>query len=294
MGKYRIRYLPYLALVAVVAAALASCSPLRILNTFIPEDALVAATNIGYGPLPRQRLDVYAPKGGRSKRPVVVFFYGGAWQTGERGEYLFIAESLTSRGFVVVIPDYRLYPEVVFPEFIEDAARAVSWTHLHIAAHGGDAEQVFVMGHSAGAQIAALLAFDRRYLAAAGSSTDRLRGLISLAGPMDFLPLREEALERIFPVARREASQPINFVSAEQPPSLLLHGESDTRVYPRNSRNLAARIAERGAVVETQYLPGMGHIDILLALAAPLRDGKPVLDRVAMFIDAQSQIRTAR
>ena len=274
---------------ASLVTLLAACSPLGLFNAVIPENGFAATRDIAFGTHPRNKLDVYKPtSSGSTKQPVVVFFYGGAWDSGEKGGYLFAAEALTSRGYVVVIPDYRLYPEVTFPAYMDDAALAVKWTFDNISTFGGDPAKVFLMGHSAGAQLAALLAYDGSYLEKIGVDKRRIRGVVSLAGPLDFLPLTEAKMEFIFPLPVRAASQPINFITGSEAPSLLLHGETDTRVGIHNSRNLAARIAVRGGVVETTYYPAMGHVAILLALAAPLRNGKPVLDRVAKFIDERA------
>ena len=274
-----------------LAALLVGCAPLRVLNTLVSEVGFEVTRDIDFSTLPRNKLDVYKPTRSApasAPKPVVVFFYGGAWDSGEKGSYLFAAEALTSRGYVAVIPDYRLYPEVTFPAYMEDAALAVKWTFDNIAKYGGDPDNIFVMGHSAGAQLAALLAYDATYLDRTAIDKRRIRGVVSLAGPLDFLPLTEPKMEFIFPVPVRRASQPINFITGKEPPSLLLHGAADTRVGIHNSRNLAARITERGGVVETTYYPEMGHVGLLLALAAPLRNGKPVLDRVAKFIDERA------
>lgn len=287
------RRLMRMTFAAVLAAVLAACSPIRLFNILIPESGLEATHDVAFGPNPRDKLDVYRPASlttvpGTAAKPVVVFFYGGAWDSGDKSGYLFVAEALTSRGYVVVVPNYRLYPEVTFPTYMDDAALAVKWTFDNIAQYGGDPARVFVMGHSAGAQLAALVAYDAKYLARIGIDQHRIKGVVSLAGPMDFLPLTEAKLEFIFPLPLRAASQPINFVDGKEPPTLLLHGIADTRVGIHNSKNLAARIVARGGDVETTYYPEMGHLGILLALAAPLRDGKPVLDRVAQFIDARA------
>ena len=174
---------------------------------------------------------------------------------------------------------------------MEDAALAVKWTFDNAAKFGGDPHRVFVMGHSAGAQLAALVAYDAHYLKNVGVDRNRLRGVVSLAGPLDFLPLDEPKLFFIFPEAVRDASQPINFISGNEPPTLLLHGEADTRVGIHNSRNLAARIRARGGQVEDTYYPGVTHVGIILAISAPLRKDKPVLDRVATFIDEHAVLR---
>ncbi|MEQ1519337.1 MAG: alpha/beta hydrolase [Usitatibacteraceae bacterium] len=290
----RFRRLGVVATFAALGILLSACSPARLFNALSPDTGFQINRDLAYGQNPRNQLDVYtpiSPNATAAGRPVVVFFYGGAWDSGEKSSYLFAAEALTSKGFVVVVPDYRLYPEVIFPAYMDDAARAVKWTFDNIAQYGGDASKVFVMGHSAGAQLAALVAYDGSYLGHIGFDKNRIRGVISLAGPLDFLPLTEAKLELIFPLSVRPASQAINFVVGKEPPTLLLHGEDDTRVGIHNSRNLAARIVQRGGEVQTTYYPDMGHVGILLAMAAPLRDGKPVLDRVAKFIEEHATRR---
>lgn len=276
-------------------AILTGCSPIRAFNAFIPESGFVAARDIAYGDLPRQKLDVYRPTAVSSgPRTVVVFFYGGAWDSGSKGDFLFAAEALVSRGYVVVVPDYRVYPEVIFPTFMDDAARAIKWTFDHAREHGGDPAKVFVMGHSAGAQIAALAAYDKRFLEKAGSDARRIRGVVSLAGPMDFLPLTEPKLFFIFPENVRPASQPINFVTGKEPPTLLLHGEADTRVGLHNTRNIAARLRERGSEVEVTTFPELSHTGIIVAISVPFRNRRTVLERIAKFIDERAPALPSR
>ena len=289
MNSSPTRRLLRLITAAILTAFVAGCAPISLFNILIPESGFRATHDIAFSAQPRNRLDVYTPVSSINiQKPVVVFFYGGAWESGDKSSYLFVAEALTSRGYVVVIPDYRVYPEVIFPTYMEDAAFAVKWTFDNITKYGGDPTKLFVMGHSAGAQLAALVAYDGKYLGQLGIDNRRIRGVVSLAGPLDFLPLTEPNLFIIFPESIRATSQPINFITGKEAPSLLLHGEADTRVGIHNSKNLAARITARGGAVETTYYPEMGHAGILLALAAPLRNGKPVLDRVAKFIDEQA------
>lgn len=184
-------FLVLLALAAVLA--LSGCSPLRLLNGVIPHDGFERQAGIAYGEGERRRLDVYVPKGaGPAPRPVIVFFYGGSWKGGDRANYLFVAEALTARGFVVVIPDYRVYPEVRYPGFVEDGAKAVAWTRREIARFHGDASRLYVMGHSAGSLIAAMLAYNDRFLKAEGMERSDIRGLIGLAGPYDFKPVEPD------------------------------------------------------------------------------------------------------
>jgi acetyl esterase/lipase len=235
-------------------------------------------------------LDVYVPtsepvQDGKG-RPIVVFFYGGSWQNGNRGDYLFVGEALASRGFVAVLPDYRTWPETGFPGFIDDAAAAVRWARDHASEYGGDPSRLFLTGHSAGAQIAVLLATDGRYLAAQDLGKRDVRGVIGLAGPYDFLPLSDPTLEAIFPDAMRSASQPINFVHGDEPPMFLAAGTRDTTVDPGNTDRLAARLSAAGDRVEVKHYRGLSHASLIGVVAAPLRGLAPVLDDVSRFIDS--------
>ncbi|HXG27428.1 MAG TPA: alpha/beta hydrolase, partial [Nevskiales bacterium] len=187
--------------------------------------------------------------------------------------------------------DYRLYPEVRFPAFVEDGAQAVRWARAHARQYGGDPQKLFVMGHSAGAHIAALLALDPRYLQAVGGERGWLSGMIGLAGAYDFLPLTDDDLKDIFgPPERYPLSQPINHVDGHNPPLLLLHGRTDTTVRLKNTVNLAARIRARGGPVQTVIYPVMGHVRMIASLAPPLRQVSRVLDDIAGFIDAQAKL----
>ncbi|MBV8536626.1 MAG: alpha/beta hydrolase [Alphaproteobacteria bacterium] len=273
-------------LAGLVAAA---CSPVGVLNAMAPEEGIVREADMAYGPLARQHLDVYAPAppltAGR-KYPVIVFFYGGGWENGDRAIYRFLGQTLAACGVVTVIPDYRVYPEVTFPVFMEDAARAVAWAREHIATVGGDPDRLFLMGHSAGAQIATLLALDRDYLKAAGMSAS-VAGVIGLAGPYDFLPLESTTLKAIFgPESEWKRSQPIDYVAPGAPPMLLLTGSDDTTVDPGNTRRLAARLRAAGNSVTAAVYPQIGHEMLIGAIARPLTFLAPARRDVLDFIAA--------
>lgn len=295
--RSRLKFIPTLWRILLVAAALAlsGCSLIDTFNALVPTSGFRKTADIAYSDggreMPRRRLDMYvpadpAPSGGR---PVVLFFYGGSWDSGKKEEYLFVAEALTSQGWIAVIPDYRIYPEVLFPEFLDDAALAARWTRDNIAQHGGDPSRIFAMGHSAGAHIAAMLTYDAKQLAKAGMHPRELAGFIGLAGPYDFLPLKSERLKVIFgPEEARSRSQPINFVTGDAPPALLLHGDTDTIVGPHNSANLARRIRERGGRVNHIRYPELGHREIVMNLAALFRDGKPELPAIAAFVNGSA------
>jgi acetyl esterase/lipase len=272
-----------------VLATLSACATRSLVNAFVPDDGYTLHSGIAYGDHARQRLDVYVPEPAPSAAPVVVFFYGGRWRSGDRDFYRFVGQALVARGYVAVIADYRLYPEVRFPAFIEDGARAVRWAREHAAGYGGDPGRLFVMGHSAGAHIAALLALDPQYLQAVGGRREWLAGMIGLAGAYDFLPLTDDDLKDIFgPPERYPLSQPINHVDGRNPPLLLLHGRTDTTVRLKNTVNLAERVRAAGGSVQTVIYPVMGHARMIASLAPPLRYASRVLADIAVFIDARA------
>lgn len=279
-------------------ATLGGCSGTALLNASVPHRTFRASTAIPYGPDARQKLDVYEPDhvatpAASHGRPVVVFFYGGSWQNGNRGDYLFAGEALASRGFVAVLPDYRTWPDAPFPAFMDDAAAAVRWARDHAAEFDGDPSRIFLMGHSAGAHIAVLLATDGHYLGAQQMSKRDLCGVIGLAGPYDFLPLTDPVLKEVFPSSLRAASQPINFVSGDEPPMFLAAGKRDTTVDPGNTDRLAAKLRAAGDSVEVKNYPLVGHALLVAALAAPLRVVAPVLADSARFIDSSVAAREA-
>ena len=244
-------------LLAVVAVGVAvGCSPLKTFDTLMPKDGGVRVTrDIGYGPAARQRLDVYRPAGAAAaaKLPVIVFFYGGSWATGTKAGYDFAGRALASRGFVTVIPDYRLVPQVVYPAFVQDGAAAVGWVRRHAAEVGGDPGRIVLAGHSAGAYIAAMLAVDPRWL---GRDRAAVRGLIGLAGPYDFAPFDVDASRNAFGRwPNPQDTQPVAHAGAGDPPALLLTGDDDTTVRPRNSEALAAKLHAGGVAVVLKHYP---------------------------------------
>jgi acetyl esterase/lipase len=272
-----------LALLIVAAVAL-SLDPLRSFNAFMPKDrgSIRVAEGIAYGEGPRRKLDVYAPRAAApGPRPVILFFYGGAWNSGRRESYAFAARALAARGFLVVVPDYRLVPEALYPDFLGDCAAAVRWARAHSATYGGDGGRIVLVGHSAGAYNAAMLALDPALL---GADRAAIRGFAGLAGPYDFLPLDDASTIAAFGKWPNPAeTQPIRYAAKGAPPALLLHGEADSRVKPRNSRALARALQTAGSDVRMKLYPGISHVGILTALAIPLRRQAPVLADVAAF-----------
>jgi acetyl esterase/lipase len=265
----------------VTALILSACSPAQLLNATVPEGGLTITRDIAYGTLPRESLDIYRPRGVTPATPVVVFFYGGSWNSGSKTIYPFVAATLARAGMVVVVPDYRVYPAVTYPGFLHDCAQAVAWTEDHPAQTGSG--PLFLMGHSAGAYNAAMLALDPTWLRSAGARQDRVAGLIGLAGPYDFLPITDPEIIPIFPHAGPD-TQPITYAGPHAPPALLLAGTDDETVRPRNSQALAAKLKANGDDATLLLYKGLGHIGLVTAIAPAFQWRAPVLRDILEFI----------
>jgi acetyl esterase/lipase len=273
--------------------ALTACveSALFAVNSLARTDNFVAIEDIAYGEHSLNRLDIYLPGQGQALHATVVFFYGGCWggcETKDKEYYLFVAQALTSHGYAVVIPDYRRYPGVRFDQIIDDARRSVEWVKAHGAEYGADSENIFLMGHSAGAHLAAMLTLNEDYLRS--ETYQGIKGFIGLAGPYDFLPLTEAYQKEIFgPEEKYPASQPVNFVQGTEPPLLLLYGNNDETVKPINIKSLSYKVRDAAGCVETRLYDDLDHIDLLAALALPLQDSKPILSDIVAFLDYYTQ-----
>jgi acetyl esterase/lipase len=240
--------------------------------------------SVPYAGGPRHTLDV-ARRRTAVASPVIVFFYGGGWRSGNKAMYRYVAKALASRGYLVVIPDYRIYPEVCFPDFLRDGALAVRWVRDNAGRFGGDPAKIFLMGHSAGAYVAAMLAVDESWLCNVGLVPGHdIAGLMGIAGPYDFLPLRDDTLKVIFGGANRPATQPIFHVSAGAPPALLLTGGKDRIVEPGNAARFALRLRAAGNDATVVTYPRLGHLLIIAAFAPLLRIFIPVLHDIEAFI----------
>lgn len=274
-------------LLAALALLLAGCSPLTLVNGIAPDHGFDIRQGIAYGPHERQQLDIYEPQSARADAPVIVFFYGGSWRNGERQKYRFVGQALSARGYTTVIPDYRLYPEVQFPDFVDDGAAAVAWARNNLLrAENG----IILIGHSAGAHMAALIALDERYLATKEfSSREDLLGMIGLAGPYAFEPQKFRRFRGIFATAQPpELSQPVYYARGDAPPFLLFHGSRDTVVWPIHSQLLEERIDALGGRVARRELDDVGHYAIVLALSEPFAHLAPdLLPSIEKFIQEQ-------
>ena len=232
-------------------------------------------------------LNIWPPDNGVTKPlPVIVFIYGGGWRDGAKDQYAFTGRALANRGFMVVLPDYRLFPKTRFPGFLEDSAKALAWVDDNIGQLGGDTRRIFLSGQSAGAYNAMMLALDPQWLGREGKSPDLIRGVAALAGPYDFYPFDSETTKQSFgDYPDPQMTQPVNFVRADAPPLWLSSGTDDTQVKPRNSRTLRDKIREAGGKVEYVEYPDVDHLDIMMAVAKPFRYKAPVLEDMVAFFE---------
>ena len=277
----------------MLPALLTACSAVDVLNATVPSDTYQRTDSLAYGPNPRQQVDVYQPKTGTKNAPLVVFFYGGSWSSGERADYRFVGEALATQGIVAVVADYRLSPEVLYPVFVQDSALAVRWAFDNAQKYGADPTRIFVMGHSAGAYNAAMLALDKRWLGAIGLSPARLAGWIGLAGPYDFLPIGDRKTQVAFSWPNTPPdSQPLSHASSASPAALLLAPVEDSVVNPQLSTEaMAQRLKSSGVRVESELFDTVSHVTLLAAMASVLRSRAPVLERVTAFVKANGRIQ---
>jgi acetyl esterase/lipase len=279
-------YVPRLVLL-MLAALLSACTGLALTVANVPAMfAHVKRTpDVAFGPGARDRLDVFQPsRAGAKSLPVIIFWHGGGWVDGTKGYYRFVGAALAQLGYVTILPNYRVYPEVRFPSFLEDGARAVAWTEQHAADYGADPHRIVLMGHSAGAHMAAMLALNHSYLERAGADTHDIIGLIGLSGPYRLTP-NTKVLNTIFssPYAPKDW-QVIPYASSDAPPALLLHGGGDTLVWPSNTSELTLALRAYGVRVQSKIYPGRGHADTVAALSILARARAGVLQDVSNFM----------
>lgn len=279
----RLKVMGLLAIILLLI--MPACSPLHIVSNLSADDSVVVQ-QFNYGDNKRQKLDMYLPEQIKAGSPVVVFFYGGSWKRGEKEKYGFVGHSLSRKGYITVIPDYRLFPEVTFPAFVEDGALAISWLHEKI---GQAKNGIVVMGHSAGAHTAALLALDENYLEEEGHSFSIIRGMIGLAGPYGFDPRKYRSTRPIFSDSKPvEKTQPVTFACSAKSPFLLFHGEDDNVVIAENSRELKRKIDDCGGTAEYIELGETGHFSIITGLSNSFLENTNIVSRIEVFLQSIS------
>lgn len=275
-----------IALISVLGAVLLSaCSSASffVANAPVAFADVKQYSDIAYGNEKQQKLDIYAPETIEASAPVLVFFYGGRWTFGNKEQYAFAALPFVKKGYIVVIPDYAKYPDVKFPAFVDDGAKAVSWVYDNISSYKGDRSKLYLSGHSSGAHIASLIAVDPEYLKAYGKDRSIVSAFAGLAGPYDFIPEDPDLQDMFGPPENYKNMQVPTFVDGKQPPMFLLHGADDKDVILRNLNRLRDKIAEKGGVVETKIYDGIDHKEIVGALSWVWDDKAPVADDMGAF-----------
>lgn len=278
-----------LLIILTISSLLAACQAGLMRSLKVPYAfSDYQKSTFSYGSDKAQRLDVYRPTAAKyqgKKLPVIVFFFGGSWRNGKRVWYEFFAAHYALKGYVVVVPDYRKAPDFIFPSFVEDGAASITYVRDQASTLNVDPNRLYVMGHSAGAHIAALLMLDSHYLQAKQMSASEIKGFIGLSGPYDFLPMTDPKIVEIFKGdANLAESQPIDYAQsgANAPPMLLIHGADDELVYPKNSINLAAKVNAAGGHAEVVVLPGTGHVTTLFQAGRGLRGLAPQVDTLVL------------
>ncbi|MCJ2024821.1 alpha/beta hydrolase [Methylobacterium sp. J-067] len=279
----------------LAALGFSNASPLSLFDAIGPRDSggRLAARDREFGKGPRHTLDVYVPVTAPESAPVLVFFYGGSWDSGSKDDYAFVGQALAAQGFVTVLPDYRLYPQARFPDFLNDGAAAIAWVRDNIATYGGDPRRIVLAGHSAGAYNAVMLALDPRYLEGVGVDPKVIRAVAGLSGPYDFLPLDTDTTRKVFGQAADLAqTQPMTFTGPLSPPTFLATGDEDTTVKPRHTAALAARLRAANVPVQERVYRGLDHKDTVLALSVTFRSKAPELAEMSSFLMRQAAGRT--
>ncbi|MDB5539506.1 MAG: prenylcysteine alpha-carboxyl methylesterase [Devosia sp.] len=276
-----------LVLLLAIAGTIPAVAQVTIFSPFNIAEAMdqgvKKTADIPYADGQRKKLDIYQPEKADGPAPVVMFIYGGSWRAGDKFEYEFAGRALAAAGFVTVIADYRLWPEVKYPEFLEDNAQAMRWIEDNIAQYGGDPKRFFLAGHSAGAYNAVMLGLDssfrREY-----KVTMPIRAIAGISGPYNFYPFEYDQVRDTFgPAPSAEGTQPVNLVTADAPPIFLASGTSDPIVRVQNSEALAAKLREQGVWVTEKYYEGFGHLEPVLALGAMMRFRMPILNDLVEF-----------
>lgn len=277
-----------LGVVLVVLGLAYHFARLQLFNALVPKDsgsALIAA-NVAYGSNPRQTLDINKPVDPQGELPVVVFVHGGSWEEGNKDSYTFAGRALAAQGYVTIVVNYRLHPQHRYPAFVEDIALAMRWTADNVQAYGGDAEKMFALGHSAGAYNLAMAVLDQRYAA----TRPQLSGVITLAGPFDFVPLDSPITIKVFGgLPDLPDTQPINHAKPDAPPFLILHGSTDKTVFPRNAVALDKALRDVGAKSTLKMYDGVDHAAIMLALSTWMRGRATTLNDAVEFMRDNAQ-----
>ena len=254
-------------LATVVVAVLLPLSAAAQLRVIADVDFMPGADY----PDKKDRLDIYLPER-TGRTPVIVSFYGGALRAGDKSQpaQVQVGRHFAVAGIVTVIANYRLSPAVTHPAHVQDAAAAVAWVKKHIAAHGGDPDNIFVVGHSAGAYLAALLAIDPQYLGAHGLRPGDIRGYVPVSA---FFYVDRPGVAPDRPkdtwgtdVTVWKAASPGTYVAPQAPPMLLLYADGDDGWRREQQTVFADAMKAKGD--DVKMIAGRTHNSIWTEMAA--------------------------
>jgi acetyl esterase/lipase len=252
----------------ILTAFLFSCTSLQfaLVNASLVSYEGEIVKDVSYGEHQRQALDIYIPKVEQESFPVVVFFHGGRWTEGSKEQYKFVGMTLSNMGYVVVLPNTRLYPEVKFPVFAQDAAKSLAWVYDNISQYKGN-QNLFVSGHSSGAHLGALIVADASFLDAYRLSPGIVNAFAGISGPYDFVPQAPDVRDIFGPPENFPNLVVTNFIDGDEPPMLLLYTGEDETVHVRNLEKLKAGIEKAGGIVETIIYEDGGHAASIAAFS---------------------------
>jgi len=287
----KLRIFMFFTSVVVVLFLFAACAPVKFLNTITPSGSYKLAKDVAYMDSEtggaRQKLDIYQPKQPKANAPVVVFVHGGSWDTGTKNIYKFVGEAFAGQGYTTVIPNYRLYPEVMYPEFINDTAAAIAYTAKRYSEQG-----VIVIGHSAGAYNAMMVTVEPEYLRAQGVDVCRaIAGMVGLAGPYGAFPLKADKYVTIFPDRHTADDAPVNLINGPTPPLYMAIGDADTTVSELHSLKLQEIIRARGGLADFKIYPDLTHTSVVKVLSRYFDEDSELKADIMSFIAANSEKR---
>jgi len=230
------------------------------------------SSDIAYGEKAWQKLDLHIPPDNNKNRPTLIFFYGGSWDSGKKEQYFFAANAFAKLGYLVVVPDYVKYPNGKFPDFIKDGALALAWVKKNIGQYGGDSSTIFVVGHSAGAHLGALMLADRTYLDEVDLHPNDVRAFAGLAGPYNFTPKSPKLVQVFGPAENYSKMKVMNHIDGDEPPMLFAHGSKDKTVGVANKDTTIAAIKRVGGKYQDIDYPNVSHVGLLLSLTSPFNN----------------------
>ena len=249
----------------------------------------VQKQHFSYGGHQRQQLDLYLPRRVKPKMSVV-FVHGGVWKSGHKDEYAFVGQALAAHGIATAVVGYRLFPEVRFPDFVNDIAQALGWLQTNGQSHGFDVDSGVVMiGHSAGAHLASLVTLNQQYAETFGFSPALVKGVVGLAGIYSLRPEKDTLMGDIFQPAEQQNDyfdvNPINYLTKGGVPLYLIHGQKDQTVACRNAERMFKDALLAGHPVDIHVENRYGHVRPIMDFIPLMPSHRRFMKKITGFIE---------